>query len=453
MSNALPGRSALVPSLALTVLATAPLAAVDAEQVLNGELLTEYLWRDNAFTGNKSIVDTDNNLWIRAKLGAKINFVDQVSANLSLVYEGSSGDDNDESTVNGDNPGFDDNLTINDAYIQFKRLGVDSIHLRLGRQPVSWNLVRERGAMLYDSRANRPLATSFDGGRLYFELDTMTFTGYGFMFSKDNRPNPYLKLDTPDNSGLIGINFDWEPEAAGRNDFFVTATLSTEFEAFVDQYDTGTDRVTRRAKQLNTFYGGIEWQYSDNLKFFVEGGYQQGDLRGNPSQADKLQSYAASGGLFWETRGAANARVGLFYDYLNGDNGQGSTFDGWVSNWEGTGDMLLAEDERYGELTEFMAGNLRAPKAMIEWSFLQRQFVLGTAYAWYTMNEKVGNAQHYGQELDLKFDWQYNFNTRLSLFGAIFEPGEGFRQVRLSQGVDADNDTMYMVGVTGHVLF
>ena len=84
------------------------------------------------------------------------------------------------------------------------------------------------------------------------------------------------------------------------------------------------------------------------------------------------------------------------------------------------------------------------------------RLTLGTIYAYYLLDEPPtgGNgSKDFGQELDLKLNWQYdNANkARIAIMGGLFQPGKGFSQVAPDQ--PADQELIWMFATNLEVAF
>ena len=140
-----------IPAAGVLALATAGASAAETRQVLQGEVLVEGINQNNYLDGDGGARDRLSQLWIRAALGTQIEFDDRASVSISGVYQSEGGDQGDPVAANHDE------MQLLEAWLQLKQLFVPSLHVRVGRQPVSFNLDKERGAMLYDSRADSPV--------------------------------------------------------------------------------------------------------------------------------------------------------------------------------------------------------------------------------------------------------------------------------------------------------
>lgn len=413
------------------------LQAVEINQSLYGEALIEGVFPDNylftermpatANDGSAYTVDSTNNLWIRAKLGAKIKIEDRVETNISLVY--------DESYPEIVRFGGDSRrqVQLNDANVLLRRLVLDDLHLRVGRQAVSWNLRRGDGAFLHDSRADNPSVTSWDGARLHYNWETFTFSPYHFNLNaaRDERLRGY-RSNLPEanaNNSLTGIHVDWQPEGTGETRLFLTGSVSQERNALINAKNLS--RSEAFADKVWNYYLGFEWEIDETWTLYGEGSIQEGRL----GDGRKLGGFAYSLGAEWNVGGENNAIVGLQYDFLSGDDDPSTgTYDNFINPWEGVSDTLMVEHERYGEFSSLVVGNLSAVKARAEYKFdlinPARPFHLKFIWGYFVLNEPVSSAgaSHFGNEFNLSVSWQYNKFTAIDFFGGIFLPGAGYQQ-------------------------
>ena len=413
-----------VTAVILAAIGGGSLAAVEINQTLYGETLVEGVFQDNYIhdgklptsnnaTGNYQL-DSTNDFWLRAKLGAKIKIEDRVETNISLVFDAAY----DERLTYGS---YDtEDIALNDANVLLRRFLFEDLHLRAGRQSISWNLRRGHGAMLHDSRADNPKVTSWDGVRLHYNYDNFTFS-------------PTTSISTPpatngcaaihqhqaaanSTNSLTGIHVDWQPEGTGDGRLFLTGSISQERNPLIQNRSPGANEVF--ADELWNYYGGFEWDINTEWTLWGEVTFQDGEL----NDGREMEGFAYSAGVEWDVGGTNNAIVGLQYDFKSGDSDPNAgSYENFVAPWEGISDTLIVEHERYGELSEVLVGNLSAIKAKAEYKFdtltPSRPFHLKFVYGYYLIDKPVnGKDDEFGQEFDLSIAWQYNKFTSLSIF-------------------------------------
>ncbi len=382
----------------------------------------------NTTDGNSDLSDSERTTRFRSELGVRIELDERIEVKLTVAYQAQAGD-YDASVA-------ENNVVMDDAYVVLKEFfGQPNLSVRAGRMPVAWNLRTDTGAFLYDSRANYPAVTSWDGARLQWGIETLVFTPFAYAM--------------PDDSTLYGLAVDWQPEQAVENGLFITGMVTMHND--VVTYDRVPTGVV--GDELITWSGGFEVRLG-NVDLYGEGGFQSGD-------ADDGRSYsgwAASLGLQWHPRTAFPQSYTLQYDWLSGDKDpDDNRLRQWVNPFEGQQDLLIAEHEKYGELTRFAdegGYGRRAIKAIADWGLDQRGvFKVKTAYGYYQLDEGRGSDDELGHEFDLQLTWQYNQtgNAFLSLFGAVFLPGDGFATIAPNQ--PAGDDTIYLFGANLQTAF
>lgn len=505
------------------------LPALDLQQTLTGEVLVEYVHQQNYTDGNGEdyvfvnpgvyqgieeitevgdqlfiggfLIDQDtyrltllardaqtyyedrvSQMWLRARLGAKVELGDSIETEIGLVFDGEGGD----RAHLGASGSVAGGIYLNDASILFKRFILPELHLRVGRQPVSWNLRRDYGAFLYDSRADNPAVTSWDGLRGFYQFDTFTFSPYVFSLD-ESREERSLQVAGDGTVGgtsnskdnwLLGLQVDWQPEVLGNRRYFVTAGASVEKNAPIRDANPLTGSPAISARSVISYYVGVEAEIGWGVTLYGEGAFQDGDF---DAQRD-VRAVGFSLGAEWDVGGLNQAVLGVQYDYASGDKGgaQGNTLDlfadgtpygellgvddrdrlllatlfpvdpnddeynAFINPHEGVSDALIVEHERYGELSELLDGNLHGIKARAEYRFDQlgssTPVDLRMLWAYYVIDKPVyqpetlsDGASYFGQEFDLTATWQYNAFTTINLFGGIFLPGLGYQQVAASR--------------------
>jgi len=394
----------------------------DRQVFIQGLLDADWVTNNNYTDGNDHNSDSDTFARIRAELGARVELDERIEVKFTAGYAAMAG-----------NPGV---AIVDDAYVVLKELfGQPNLSVKVGRQPVSWNLRTDYGAFLFDSRANYPDVTSWDGARGQWSIETLVFTGFGYAL--------------PDNSNVYGIVMDWQPEQGRDSGLFLTLSANAQQKAI----DPAAAAGVPVGKRLLTYYGGIEAKTSDGLDAWFEGALQNG----NAADGRKYSGFGLSTGLDLHLRTEVPFVLGVQGDWLRGDD---DTTDKAVrafqNTWEGQQDTLIVESERYGELstlTQTAGTGLRAAKVKGELSFANGYYRLKSIYGYYLLDEKRNGEDALGQELDLVFNWQYNAagNAVISLMTGALLPGKGYQAIAPTQ--PAGNDPIFMAAANLQVSY
>lgn len=433
-------------------LALTALPAVESEQYLKGEMLFEAVNQNNYRDGNKDARDRAAQLWMRAKLGAKVELQDQVKAQMTLVYDAEAGDDsaNDTAAERGE-------VRVDDAYVLLKSFLHEDLHVRVGRQPIAFNLRTDHGGFLFDSRSHiapdapRPTVTGWDGLTAYVQRDSWNMKLIPFIYILDEAREAYGALDDPVSTSksnmLYGATLDWKPDGDGEDRLFLSATLTWEDDPSLGGGIGGGGQ----GEDLQSYYLGISAKLNKGFDVWAEGAYQDGDLDDDIG----FKGWGVSGGLRWKVPGDRDAGLSVQYDLMSGDDTPtDDDYEAFVNTWEGTSDTLIVEHERYGELSELVVGNLEAIKFKLEWGFFSNRLSTRVVAARYKFAEDVGGEDEFGDEFDLHFDFQYNDYTRISFFGGAFLPGDGYEEAAAAVfGSDTDDDMVHIYGAALQVLF
>lgn len=420
---------------------------------IQGLIDLDWMQKTNYLDGDDDLKAGENRDGrVRAELGARIELDERIEAKLTLAYEAESGDstwtgDAQSNSADEADRGY---VVFDDAYVTLKEfLGQAGLSIKAGRQPVAWNLRTDFGAVIFDSRADDPDVTSWDGARGSFAFETLVFTPYVY--------------DLPDRSSLFGIAIDWQPAQAEANGLFVTG--SANFERHPTVYDPATagDRTLASwnadsladGKSRLTYTGGIEMRFENGLDTWFEGALQRGDVDSDIEYA----GWMAEAGLDWHLRTVNQVVLGVQGDWLSGDKDPGDNkVRSFQRPWEGQQDTFIVEHEKYGEIGRFAergGTGLRALKVKGEYGLDRaNRFRLKSVYAWYQLDQAAAsNRKDFGQEFDLSFAWQMNEanNATLSLLGGIFLPDDGYVDVAPTAG--AGDDAIWLFGANLGVAF
>lgn len=392
----------------------------------------------NYSDGNDDVSDHRSEGWYRADLGMRISLDDRVEVQVTLAGQGVMGNGRatSDGTIypggpsNGNGAGVDGasdtNLVLDDAFIKLKDfLNYRELAIDAGRMSVRANLRKDHAAFLFDSQANYPTVTSWDGLRASYSLDTVGITPYVYR--------------REDNSELYGIMLDWEPAKSGDNRLFFTLSANLERDIEVNGVQGAGDK-------LETYYVGGDADLGD-FELFGEFAMQRGDQ----NDTEKFKGFAFSGGIDWHLDRMV---LGFQSDYFTGDNDPlDDSNDAFINNWEGVSDTYIVEHEKYGELSRLLSGNLQAYKGKFEIALDDKKRVrVKSVYAFYKTSESVnGQGKDFGQEADLHLQWDYTRNATITLLAGMFKPGDAY--VEVSESATPSDDIIYLFGANLLVKF
>lgn len=415
--------------------------------VIRGLLDFDVFNRGRYLTGDSNQSDHDGAGNIRAEFGTSVKLDEKVKVNITLAYEAPAGDNTADSRDPAVRSGF---AVVDDAYAEFKEfLGFESVGVLVGRMPVSWNLREGHGAFLYDSAANHPRVTSWDGGRATWNATE----------GVDLTPFAY---SVPGASTLAGIGGDWKPAKSGDSRTFITGLVSYERKVPMRTVDVAASKdstivMTDGAPgdKLITYNAGFEFQLGD-VDLYGEGALQ----RGTQSDGIDYAGFGGYAGFDWHAYPAQALVFGAQLDHLSGNEDQPSASGqnrSFINNWEGISDTLIVEDEQYGELSRLLSGpnayGLQAAKLKVGVAFDDRNKVrLNLIYAYYrTAQSTTTGGRSFGQEGDLNLAWQYTYNTTMKLFAGGFLPNGAYQAVAPS--ANPGTDLIYCLGFNLSVVF
>lgn len=398
---------------------------------IQGLVDLDYINQGNYDDGNDDIGGHRSQGWYRAELGTRISVDDRVEVQVTIAGQGIMGSNlpTNGSTLGGPNEpenGESGNAVLDDAFIKLKDfLNYRELAVMAGRMPVSWNLRKDHAAFLYDSRGDYGTITSWDGLKASYNLDTIDFTPYVFR--------------RPDDSDLYGITVDWEPAKSGDDRLFFTLSANMERDVVL---------ASGLADKLYTYYVGADADLGD-FELYGEFAMQDGD----DGAGQDFTGWAFSGGVDWHIERVV---LGMQVDYLTGDDNSGDDeISAFINPWEGVSDTLIVENEKYGELSRLLTGNLQSFKAKLEVALDDKKRVrVKSIYGYYKTNESVGGAsEQFGQEADLSVSWDYTHNATITLQSGVFKPDDAYIAAAAAAGSNASDDLIYFMGANLLVKF
>jgi len=396
----------------------------------------------NYTDGDDDRGDRHSAMWLRAKLGAKVDFDEFAEVELAVVYDGEGGD------ASGRDDDDSGEVAVNDAFITLKRLFRDDLHLRLGRQPVSYNLRPDHGAFLFDSRANKPTVTSWDGARGYYQNSRWTISAFWFILDEAVEfEGLSARAATGGNArdnDLYGLVIDYQPDSDGDDRLFFTGGTSWEV-------NSPAGLTGPAGKELLNYFFGFEANLDQGFDLYGEVAVQDGETEGGAGYT----GFGFNAGIDYHVPGPVDTVLGLQFDFLSGDDPDSDDdYEGFDAAWEGVSDTLIVEHERYGELSELVVGNLQAIKLKAEYRFLEDRFRVKMLGAHYTFTEDVGGEDEFGTEIDFTMNWQYTYWVNLGFMAAAFLPGDGYIEAAgAALGGDPSDDEIYFLGGNAQVVF
>ncbi len=414
--------------------------------VVRGLIDLDALIQGNYLDGNNNVSDHRGYGLIRAELGTKVKLDERVSAIITIAYYDEAGSAASSAATTPATPSTPTptvqrdrgRTVVDDAYVELKEfLGFQELGIDAGRMPVCWNLREGKGGFLYDSRANDPAVTSWDGARATYNLDHIDITPYAYRL--------------PDNSSLFGGAVDWKPENSGSSRTFLTGSINLERNVVLRP--TTGNPTPGTGRRLITYYAGAEFELNE---FDIYGEYAA--QRGEQNNGTRFYGWGANVGVDWRTHLATGQQfvLGVKGDYLSGDDNPADDRNyAFINNWEGTSDCYIVESEKYGELSRYLQGNLMDVKATAGISFDDHNRIrLSATYGYFrTPKPLPGRSREFGQEGDLTLTWQYTYNATFRLFGGGFKPFTGFDEVAPAGPALSKTDMVYLMGLNLAVVF
>jgi hypothetical protein len=428
-----------------------PLLGAGRQVVVQGYLDVDTLTQDNYRDGENSVGDHRGRGLLRSALGMRLKLDDAVLVQLTVGYHAEAGGGAANNPVDGPatgagttgNAGTNKGTAImQEAFARLQEvLGFETLGLVAGRMPVSFWLHDKHRAFLFDSRADDRDLSSWDGAQAsYSGIEDLLLTGYTYRL--------------PDASGLSGLVADWQPvQSSGDDRLFVTLSWNL-------QRDVPVKGLARRGKSLTTWYAGLDYRQG-GVGLWAEFARQSGQ------EGDGLRyaGYGGSAGLEITPGKGSPFSMALIGDWMTGDGKPSDDKnENFINPYESINDTYIVESEKYGEISRYMDGNLRAAKVKVGVAFDNRDTVrMDLVYGAFQTDQPVaGSSRWLGQELDLTTTWQYSYNVTSRVFLGAFKPGSAFRAiapgpdngtipgVRDPGDSDASTNPIYLIG--GNIL-
>ncbi len=410
-----------------------------------GMLDMDALIQDNYTDGNNNHSDHRGYGLLRAKLGAKVTLDEYVTAQIVMGYYNELGNsapmtstvqtfpqDLEPTQRRGTGQAVIDQAFVRmQDFLKIQDLGVDA-----GRMPFAWNLRRDQGGFLYDSRANDPAVTSWDGARASYNFDA------GPESQVELTPYSYR---LPDNSSLYGGAIDFKPAQKGSSRTFITGSVNLERNVVLRP--VASNPLGGTGSKLITYYAGAEFELGD---FDLYGEYAA--QRGTQTGSITFNGWGTNAGIDWKTRLPEGQQfvLGIKGDFLSGDNNPTDNKNSaFINNWSGENDTYIVENPKYGQISHYLQGDLEDFKIQAGVAFDAHNRVrLNATYGYYRIPKPMaGSSSGFGQEADLSLTWQYTYYSTFRLFGGVFRPAGGFDAVAPAGPAINGTDPIYLIGL------
>ena len=450
----------LIMAIAVMSLVGTGFAAVENIKV-SGDINAEAIARD--FTLDQRIQDNADE-FIISQIGLRFDadLTEGVSAVLRLLSQETWGEDNA------------DDMEIDLGYIELKEFLYDPLTLIVGKQNLRYGSalvvgdpdtnqgnVNDPATGLPAIATDLSMRKSFDAVRGILDFAPWTID---LVFAQiDETEGAPAATDTVgtairhDDEYLFGINaaYDWS-SYNGVTELYLFAADRTPRTTSVEEDD-----------QVYTIGSRVQFDPNDNWTLGVEGAYQFGTFRrvytnnvaAVVTDQDKINAFAAILGVDYRFLNDYNAKLGLKYTHLSGDQTDtDATHQAWVTLWEdqSSGEILNVLMDHTNARLLTLTGSLMPREditlgALYTLAYLDKELPAGLAgalaaytpaggpasiYA-YTIDE---NRKFFGQELDVYAIYDYTEDVQIKLSGAFFDPGDLF-----SLGTFPNNDTAYSV--------
>ena len=452
--------------IALTVLcfacAGSTFAAVENIKV-SGDITPQTVLRNLSmgqhWSTGSTLSDNDHAFFIsQIRLRFDADLTEGVSAVIGLISERTWGENNSLVTNSGDD------IQLDLGYIELKEFLWQPLNVTVGRQRLRYgnalvvgdpdtnqgvtkataaNQVNPTGLPVIATDLS--LQKSFDSVKLVFDYAPWTVDA---VFSQiRERTTNVTRLD---DQYMWGLNaaYDWSSYNGVTELYFFAADKAPRTTA-VSVADHNNSRI---------YTPGLRVQFDPNDKWTVgvEGAFQGGRrIMTANTETDDIRAFAGQANVEYRFLNDYNAKVGLNYSYLSGDQESNvGRYEGWNPMWE---------DQTPAELINILMDNSNAQLIGLTASVMPKEdLTLGMTYVHAMLAEKLNSItynpsfgpasstslggnyivmagkKHFGDEIDGHILYDYTEDVQLQLSGAYFMPGSVFNE-------DMNNKASYSV--------
>ncbi|MBU0694112.1 MAG: alginate export family protein [Candidatus Omnitrophica bacterium] len=393
---------------------------------VSGDIATEAVMRD--FSLGSPDHNDDHFLFSQIRLRIDADLTENVSAVIRLINERLWGSENNEADSGT-------NIALDLGYVQLGEFLYEPLTLIVGRQNLRYGSAlivgdpdtNQTAAAGVDTEVKVPavisdlsLRKSFDAIRAILDYSPYTLD---IIFAKVSE-------------GITNSSDD--VTLAGANLAYAWGSYNGVTEGYFFSANRGGG-----AERQETYTVGARTQFdpTDNLTLAAEGAYQFGEDTATAHR--DVSAFAVSLDSEYRFLNDYNAKVGLSYAYLSGDDDMGNDAN---NAWD-----PLFEDQALAEIINILFTNSNTQAIKLTGSYMPREDItLGMVYvrAWLaenltttaalpTFKPTVGpasgqtyrvdrNEKDIGDEIDVYAVYDYTEDVQLKLTGAYFIPGSLF---------------------------
>ena len=421
----------LLAALLSVALVGTTYAAVENIKV-SGDLNSEAVVRDITLGVAPVTTDGDDDdqyAFTQIRLRFDADLTEGVSAVIRLINE----------RLWGEETATDTGTDLDLAYVELKEFLYEQISLTIGRQ----NLWYGNGLIIGASNNNTTgdidsitiggssLRKSFDAVKAVFDYAPFVLD---LVYAKIEENT----VDQDDDVNLMGLNvaYVWDSNN-GITEAYLFGVNRAPFGTAADSVDPKNKVYVVGARN--------QLDLNDNFGLGLELAYQFGDYRTSDSAHQHLDAYAIQLNAEYKLLNDYDAKFGLQYTYLSGDDADSDNYQGWNP---------LFEDQSPGDILDTLFGNTNMQYLKASVAAVPREDVtIGLNYTYARLAEKVtANLSHpssvsstgtyalnldkkdIGQEIDLVGIFDYTEDVQIKLAGGLFLPGHLFDKANDNSG-------------------
>lgn len=302
------------------------------------------------------------------------------------------------------------NIDLHQGYIEVKKLFVEELTLRLGRQELSYGNERLIGAVGWNN-----VGRSFDGGLIRLDFPSV---GMDLLAMNAGETQTYTSNATP---ASVSYMFD-----GGYDLYGVYATWKNVQNQKIDGYflyqinrdTTGSGRINLSRYTLGAYAKGKK----DAVDYELEVTYQ-----GGKRQNVDVSAYMATGNAGYSFTDLALSRIGVGYEILSGTPVGDTKYKSFDPTFH-TGHKF------YGFMDYFINIPGNTLNRGLTDILARATFVVSEkigANVWFhhfSYAQSVGGEKTLGQEVDIVAQYRYNKNLTFDIGASAFLPDHLMRQ-------------------------
>lgn len=425
-------------------------AAVENIKV-SGDMKAQAIMRNLSMGGHglgMNISDNDNNFLIsQIRLRFDADLTENVSATLRFINENTWGES--DGNVQGDQ------VEIDLACVELKSFLYEPLTLTVGRQNLRYGSALIVGDPFTNQGSNSSagipaiardlsLRKSFDAIKGVLDFAPWTID---MVFAQVDETDANGGVDNRhDDEILAGVNaaYDWSSYNGVSEVYFFAGDRAPRTDIDTTNPALSTDNKDK----VYVMGARAQMDPTDKITLGAEYAYQLGNVNITPSTGaagdnDHISAFAILANAEYRFLNDYNAKLGLSYTYLSGDDdATRETDEGWKTMWE---DQTPAEllnilmDNSNAQFVSLCGSMMPREDITLGGSYTNARFNIGDNDTTYTPTNSTTtytvkqSASDFGHEVDAYAIYDYTEDVQFKVTSAYFIPGNVFESQNENQ--------------------